>query len=98
MRAEDAPAALADEADGYGVRSAHGEPLVLGGEVVGALFVEPAAAASPRCCAPPPPRLPLRRPEAWPASPANRRRLQPGGRPSPTKPPAPAAPPDKGRA
>ncbi|UOY03822.1 GAF domain-containing protein [Blastococcus sp. PRF04-17] len=36
------------EIEDVGIRSAHGEPLLLDGEVIGVLTVEPAAAAAPR--------------------------------------------------
>ncbi|MCZ2850394.1 bifunctional diguanylate cyclase/phosphodiesterase [Modestobacter sp. VKM Ac-2978] len=65
MHLDDAPRSLADEADRYGVRSAHGEPLLVGDEVVGALVIEPAAAASASQLRHATPRLAVALQEAW---------------------------------
>ncbi|WP_158544457.1 EAL domain-containing protein [Blastococcus sp. TBT05-19] len=48
-----------------GIRSAHGEPLVLDGQVIGVLTVEPAAAASPHLLRQIAPRLAAALCEAW---------------------------------
>ncbi|MGY1845752.1 bifunctional diguanylate cyclase/phosphodiesterase [Blastococcus sp. SYSU DS1021] len=48
-----------------GIRSAHGEPLVLDGEVVGVLTVEPAAAAAPHLLRQVAPRIAAALAEAW---------------------------------
>ncbi|TYP86789.1 bifunctional diguanylate cyclase/phosphodiesterase [Blastococcus xanthinilyticus] len=48
-----------------GIRSAHGEPLILDGEVVGVLTVEPAAAAAPHLLRQAAPRLAAALAEAW---------------------------------
>jgi diguanylate cyclase (GGDEF)-like protein len=48
-----------------GIRSAHGEPLLLGDEVVGVLTVEPAAAAAPHLLRQAAPRLAAALTEAW---------------------------------
>jgi hypothetical protein len=48
-----------------GLKSAHGEPLVLDGEVVGVLTVEPAAAAAPHLLRQAGPKLAAATAEAW---------------------------------
>ncbi|RZU30388.1 diguanylate cyclase (GGDEF)-like protein [Blastococcus saxobsidens] len=48
-----------------GIRSAHGEPLVVDGEVVGVLTVEPAAAAAPHLLRQVTPKLAAAMSEAW---------------------------------
>ncbi|HEY0401080.1 MAG TPA: EAL domain-containing protein [Blastococcus sp.] len=48
-----------------GIRSAHGEPLILDGEVVGVLTVEPAAAAAPHLLRQMTPKLAAALAEAW---------------------------------
>ncbi|WP_346621975.1 EAL domain-containing protein [Blastococcus montanus] len=48
-----------------GIRSAHGEPLILGDEVVGVLTVEPAAAAAPHLLRQVTPKLAAALAEAW---------------------------------
>ena len=48
-----------------GIRSAHGEPLLVDGEVVGVLTVEPAAAAAPHLLRQVAPRLAVALAEAW---------------------------------
>jgi diguanylate cyclase (GGDEF)-like protein len=48
-----------------GVRSAHGEPLLLNGEVVGVLTIEPSAAAAPHLLRQVTPRLACALTEAW---------------------------------
>ncbi|MCW2699141.1 MAG: putative Diguanylate kinase [Blastococcus sp.] len=48
-----------------GIRSAHGEPLLLDGEVVGVLTVEPAAAAAPHLLRQVAPKLAAALVEAW---------------------------------
>jgi diguanylate cyclase (GGDEF)-like protein len=53
------------EMAGRGVRSVHGEPLILDGEVVGVLTVEPAAAAAPQLLRQVGPRLAAAMTEAW---------------------------------
>jgi GAF domain-containing protein len=53
------------EAARYGIRSAHGEPLVRNGEVVGLLTIEPAAAASPAPLRQAVPGIALALTEAW---------------------------------
>ncbi|MBW8766037.1 MAG: EAL domain-containing protein [Geodermatophilales bacterium] len=53
------------ELNDLGVRSAHGEPLVLDGEVVGVLTVEPAAAAAPHLLRQVTPKLAAAMAEAW---------------------------------
>src|SRR4051794_26515614 len=53
------------EAARYGIRSAHGEPLVCNGEVVGVLTIEPAAAASPAPLHKAMPGIALAMTEAW---------------------------------
>jgi len=53
------------EAARYGIRSAHGEPLVRNGEVVGLLTIEPAAAASPAALRQAAPGIALALTEAW---------------------------------
>jgi diguanylate cyclase (GGDEF)-like protein len=55
----------ADELAEYSVPSVHGEPLVLGGRVVGVLVVEPAAAASPTQLRHAAPKLALALSHAW---------------------------------
>ncbi|MCZ2857938.1 EAL domain-containing protein [Blastococcus sp. VKM Ac-2987] len=50
---------------GIGIRSGHGEPLVLDGEVVGVLTVEPAAAAAPHLLRQVAPKLAAALAEAW---------------------------------
>ena len=49
----------------FGLRSAHGEPLILDGEVVGVLTVEPAAAAAPHLLRQVGPKLAAATAEAW---------------------------------
>jgi transcriptional regulator with GAF, ATPase, and Fis domain len=49
----------------FGLRSAHGEPLVLDGKVVGVLTVEPAAAAAPHLLRQVGPKLAAATAEAW---------------------------------
>src|SRR3954470_4187149 len=53
------------ELNDLGVRSAHGEPLFLDGEVVGVLTVEPAAAAAPHLLRQVTPKLAAAMVEAW---------------------------------
>ncbi|WP_448625213.1 bifunctional diguanylate cyclase/phosphodiesterase [Geodermatophilus sp. URMC 64] len=53
------------EAARYGIRSAHGEPLIRNGEVVGVLTIEPAAAASPAPLRQAVPGIALALTEAW---------------------------------
>src|SRR4051812_1822669 len=48
-----------------GIRSAHGEPLLVDGEVVGVLTVEPAAAAAPHLLRQVTPKLAAAMAEAW---------------------------------
>ncbi|RBY95972.1 hypothetical protein DQ237_12650 [Blastococcus sp. TF02-8] len=48
-----------------GIRSAHGEPLLVGGEVIGILTVEPAAAASPHLLRQATPKLAVAVKDAW---------------------------------
>jgi diguanylate cyclase (GGDEF)-like protein len=48
-----------------GLRSGHGEPLILDGEVVGVLTVEPAAAAAPHLLRQVAPKLAVALAEAW---------------------------------
>jgi diguanylate cyclase (GGDEF)-like protein len=67
---------LADELAEYGVPSAHGEPLVVGDEVIGVLVVEPAAAASPAALRQAAPRLAAALSEAWQRRSAERRLAQ----------------------
>ena len=76
QRLEDAEPEVAAEAASYEVRSAHGEPLVADGEVVGALFVEPAAAASTSLLRAATPRLAVALQEAWRQSTRDRRLAQ----------------------
>jgi diguanylate cyclase (GGDEF)-like protein len=57
-----------------GIRSAHGEPLILDGEVVGVLTVEPAAAAAPQLLRQMMPKLAVAMAEAW-ARRSEKRRL-----------------------
>jgi diguanylate cyclase (GGDEF)-like protein len=59
-----------------GIRSAHGEPLLLDGEVVGVLTVEPAAAAAPHLLRQVTPRLALALDEAWTRRSEKRRTAQ----------------------
>ena len=53
------------EAARYGIRTAHGEPLLLDGAVVGLLTVEPAAAAAPGALRQAAPGIALALTEAW---------------------------------
>ena len=53
------------ELAGRGVRSAHGEPLLVDGEVIGVLTVEPAAAAAPHLLRQVAPKIALALSEAW---------------------------------
>ena len=53
------------EIERLGIRSAHGEPLILDGVVVGVLTVEPAAAATPRLLRQVAPKLAVAVAEAW---------------------------------
>jgi diguanylate cyclase (GGDEF)-like protein len=59
-----------------GVRSAHGEPLLLDGEVVGVLTVEPAAAAAPHLLRQATPKLAVALTEAWTRRSEKRRTAQ----------------------
>ncbi|MCW2532365.1 MAG: putative Diguanylate kinase [Blastococcus sp.] len=59
-----------------GIRSAHGEPLLVDGEVVGILAVEPAAAAAPHLLRQASPRLAAALVEAWTRRSENRRTKQ----------------------
>lgn len=59
-----------------GVRSAHGEPLLLDGEVVGVLTVEPAAAAAPHLLRQVAPKLAVAMTEAWTRRSEKRRTAQ----------------------
>jgi len=59
-----------------GVRSVHGQPLVLDGEVVGVLTVEPAAAAAPHLLRRAAPELAAAMAEAWTRRSENRRTKQ----------------------
>lgn len=56
-----------------GIRSAHGQPLILDGEVVGVLTVEPAAAAAPHLLRRAAPELAAALAEAWTRRSENRR-------------------------
>jgi diguanylate cyclase (GGDEF)-like protein len=58
----------------FGLKSAHGEPLMIDGEVVGVLTVEPAAAAAPHLLRQVGPKLAVAAAEAW-ARRSERRRL-----------------------
>jgi hypothetical protein len=53
------------EVESLGIRSAHAEPLLLDGEVVGVLTVEPAAAAAPHLLRQVTPKLAVATAEAW---------------------------------
>jgi diguanylate cyclase (GGDEF)-like protein len=53
------------EIDGLGIKSAHGEPLILDGEVIGVLTIEPAAAAAPHLLRQAAPKLAAALAEAW---------------------------------
>src|SRR3954469_16012512 len=59
-----------------GVRSAHGHPLILDGDVVGVLTVEPAAAASPHLLRTVAPKLAVALTEAWTRRSEKRRTAQ----------------------
>jgi diguanylate cyclase (GGDEF)-like protein len=59
-----------------GIRSAHGEPLLVDGEVVGVLTVEPAAAAAPHLLRQVTPKLALALAEAWTRRSEKRRTAQ----------------------
>jgi diguanylate cyclase (GGDEF)-like protein len=59
-----------------GIGSAHGEPLLVNGEVVGVLTVEPAAAASPHQLRQAAPKLALALAEAWTRRSEKRRTAQ----------------------
>src|SRR3954469_12316189 len=59
-----------------GVRSAHGHPLILDGDVVGVLTVEPAAAASPHLLRTVAPKLAVALSEAWTRRSEKRRTAQ----------------------
>jgi diguanylate cyclase (GGDEF)-like protein len=59
-----------------GVRSAHGQPLILDGDVVGVLTVEPAAAAAPHLLRRAAPELAAALAEAWTRRSENRRTSQ----------------------
>ncbi|MGZ4506932.1 MAG: bifunctional diguanylate cyclase/phosphodiesterase [Blastococcus sp.] len=59
-----------------GIRSAHGEPLIVDGEVVGVLTVEPAAAASPYLLRQLTPRLAVATAQAWTRRSEKRRTAQ----------------------
>ncbi|WP_164704348.1 EAL domain-containing protein [Blastococcus litoris] len=59
-----------------GVRSAHGEPLVVDGQVVGILTIEPAAAAAPHLLRQVAPRLAVALSEAWTRRSEKRRTAQ----------------------
>jgi diguanylate cyclase (GGDEF)-like protein len=59
-----------------GIRSAHGEPLVLNGDVVGVLAVEPAAAAAPHLLRQVTPKLAAAVAEAWTRRSEKRRTAQ----------------------
>jgi transcriptional regulator with GAF, ATPase, and Fis domain len=59
-----------------GVRSAHGQPLILDGEVVGVLTIEPAAAAAPHLLRKVAPRLAVALTEAWARRSERRRTAQ----------------------
>ncbi|MGY1984702.1 EAL domain-containing protein [Blastococcus sp. SYSU DS0669] len=61
-----------------GIRSAHGEPLVLDGAVVGVLTVEPAAAAAPHLLRQVAPRIAAALAEAWTRR-TQQRRLEQAG-------------------
>ncbi|MEU2348115.1 EAL domain-containing protein [Modestobacter sp. NPDC049651] len=76
QRLAEAEAAVAAEAASYGVRSAHGEPLLVHGAVVGALFLEPAAAASPTLLRQATPELAESLSAAWAQHRAERRLAQ----------------------
>jgi hypothetical protein len=62
------------EIHGHGIKSAHGEPLLLDGQVVGVLTVEPAAAAAPHLLRQTTPKLAAALAEAW-ARRSDKRRL-----------------------
>jgi diguanylate cyclase (GGDEF)-like protein len=59
-----------------GIRSAHGEPLLVDGEVIGVLTVEPAAAAAPHLLRQVAPKLALALAEAWTRRSEKRRTAQ----------------------
>ncbi|TQN37384.1 diguanylate cyclase (GGDEF)-like protein [Blastococcus colisei] len=59
-----------------GIRSAHGEPLLVDGEVVGVLTVEPAAAAAPHLLRQVAPKLALALAETWTRRSEKRRTAQ----------------------
>jgi diguanylate cyclase (GGDEF)-like protein len=59
-----------------GIRSAHGQPLILDGDVVGVLTVEPAAAASPHLLRTVAPKLAVTLAEAWTRRSEKRRTAQ----------------------
>jgi len=61
---------------GRGLRSAHGEPLLVDGEVVGVLTMEPAAAAATHLLRQTAPRLALALTEAWTRRSEKRRTAQ----------------------
>jgi diguanylate cyclase (GGDEF)-like protein len=58
----------------FGLKSAHGEPLMIDGEVVGVLTIEPAAAAAPHLLRQAGPKLTAATAEAW-ARRSDKRRL-----------------------
>ncbi|SDX79552.1 GAF domain-containing protein [Modestobacter sp. DSM 44400] len=68
----------ATELASYGIRSAHGEPLLVGDEVVGVLTVEPATAATPELLRAAAPGLALATAEAWTRRSEQRRVAQAG--------------------
>jgi len=64
------------EVESLGIRSAHAEPLLLDGEVVGVLTVEPAAAAAPHLLRQVTPKLAGATAEAWARRSEKRRSAQ----------------------
>jgi diguanylate cyclase (GGDEF)-like protein len=64
------------EVEALGVRSVHAEPLLLDGEVVGVLTVEPAAAAAPHLLRQGTPKLAAAMAEAWARRSEKRRTAQ----------------------
>ncbi|WP_167762117.1 GAF domain-containing protein [Blastococcus sp. CT_GayMR20] len=64
------------EVESLGIRSAHAEPLIVDGEVIGVLTVEPAAAAAPHLLRQVTPKLAVAVAEAWARRSEKRRAAQ----------------------